>query len=234
MTLYRKELEEKARAFVKILNDFDIKASFDENSFRDYLAIIKSDYKGKGILKANLNIYYKPSRKSFSLAKKIKDDEFEKAVLAAWDKLNGFESHSAESGIYEAFVDGSYFNGITGYGAAIYLGDIVKTKLSGTVENTQSHQIGGELKAVMETLKWCDENNVGEIRINYDYIGIEKFAAGVWTAKNEIVKEYVKTVLMSKVKIQWRHIKSHSGNTKNNLADSLAKAAIESAKKQIQ
>ncbi|MDR0823108.1 MAG: hypothetical protein LBN20_04945, partial [Endomicrobium sp.] len=190
MTLYRKELKNKAGAFVKILNDFDIKASFSDNSFRDYLVIIKADYQGKGILRTRLNIYYKPTHKSFSLIKRIRDDKFDKAVLAAWDKLNGFESHSAESGIHEAFVDGSYFDGITGYGAAIYLGDIAKAQLSGTVENTQAHQIGGELKSVIETLKWCEENNVEEIRINYDYIGIEKFAAGSWQAKNELVKEY--------------------------------------------
>jgi ribonuclease HI len=81
------------------------------------------------------------------------------------------------------------------------------------------------LKSVIETLKWCDENNVKKIRINYDYEGIEKFAAGKWKSGNELSKDYVNFIRQTKVEIEWRHIKSHTGNIKNDKADLLAKRA---------
>ncbi|MDR3243467.1 MAG: reverse transcriptase-like protein [Elusimicrobiota bacterium] len=231
MTLYSTELKQKAEEFISILGSLGVKAEFGENSFRDYFVIVKACYNAEGFIKANLNLYFKPSKNSFSLYKKIKDERFDKIVEIAWDKLNNFHIYDAQSGIYEAFVDGSYIEPYAGYGAAIYLENDIKARISGIIKDASSRQIAGEFQAVIETLKWCGENQVKKIRINYDYSGIEKFASGAWKAQNPVVKNYVKQILNSDIEIEWRYVKSHSGNIKNNVADVLAKKAVEEIKK---
>ena len=226
-TLFRPELQNKVEELQSALKQKNIIAEYDEKSFRDYCVILQIQNS-----KEKISIYYKPSTNTFSLKKKIENSETDKTIDNIWDALNGAQVYSAESGIYEAFVDGSYINDITGYGAVIYLGDEVKAELSGTIDAPEYRQFGGELKSVVETIKWCKENNVSKIRINYDYEGIEKFVLGVWKPKNELSQEYVKIVKNSGLQFEWRHIKSHTGNSKNDLADKLAKSAAESAIKQ--
>jgi ribonuclease HI len=223
ITLYKSELQNKALALREELKKNALDLIFDDNSFRDYL--LKIIVKTKGITKNCLYIYYKPTKNTYSLKKQIEDTKIDALIDSAWDKITGFETYTADSGIYEVFVDGSYINETTGYGAVIYLGDEIKAELSGTVPNTQFRQFGGELKSVIETLKWCIENHVETIRINYDYVGIEKFASGKWKAGNEFSKNYVTFIRQTNVKIEWRHIKSHTGNIKNDKADFLAKRA---------
>lgn len=222
-TLYKSELQNKASELREELKKNMLDLVFDDNSFRDYL--VKIIVKTKGIAKGNLYIYYKPTKNTYSLKRQIEDDQIDVLIDSLWNKITGFETYTADSGIYEAFVDGSYINGTTGYGAIVYLGDEVKAELSGTVPNTQFRQFGGELKSVIETLKWCDENHIETIRINYDYAGIEKFASGKWKAGNEFSKDYVDFIRQTNIKIEWRHIKSHTGNIKNDKVDLLAKRA---------
>jgi ribonuclease HI len=221
-TLYKNELKNKALKLREEFDKKDLDLIFDDNSFKDYLVKIVVKTK-KGITKGNLFIYYKPTKDTYSLKWQTKDIQTDLFIDSLWNKLNGSEIYTAKSGIYEAFVDGSYINGTTGYGAVIYLGDEVKAELSGMIPDTQFRQFGGELKSVIETLKWCDENNVRKIRINYDYEGIEKFATGKWKPGNELSRDYVNFIHQVSVEIEWRHIKSHTGNIKNDKADLLAK-----------
>jgi ribonuclease HI len=223
-TLYKDELKNKVLELREEFDKKDLEIIFDDNSFKDYLVKIVVKTK-KRITKGNLFIYYKPTKGTYSLKRQIKDAQTDLFIDLLWNKLNGSEIYTAKSGIYEVFVDGSYINGTTGYGAVIYLGNEIKAELSGTVPNTQFRQFGGELKSVIETLKWCNENNTRKIRINYDYEGIEKFASGKWKARNELSKDYINFIQQTKVEIEWRHIKSHTGNIKNDKADLLAKRA---------
>jgi ribonuclease HI len=222
-TLYKSELEKKALELSRDLLEKNIDIFFDDKSFKDYL--VKIVVKTKGIAKGSLFIYYKPTKGTYSFKRQIKDDQIDLIIDSVWNKINDSQTYTADSGIYEAFVDGSYVNSTTGYGAVIYLGDEIKAELSGTIPSAQFRQFGGELKSVIETLKWCDDNDVKKIRINYDYNGIEKFALGKWEAGNELSKEYVEVTRKTNVEIEWRHIKSHTGNIKNDMADLLAKRA---------
>ncbi|MDR1522787.1 MAG: reverse transcriptase-like protein [Endomicrobium sp.] len=223
MTMCRNELNNKALELKQALEAKNINISFDNTSFKDYL--LKLDIHQKGIFKGKLFLYYKPTKQVYSLKKQISNPAIDLAIDSTWNKLNGFETYDSQSGIYEAFVDGSYINGTTGYASIIYLGDNIQVELSGTIDNTEFRQFGGELKSVIETLKWCKQNNIDKIRINYDYQGIESFATGKWKAKNELSLEYVDFIRNTSTEIQWRHIKSHTGNIKNNKADILAKKA---------
>lgn len=224
MSLYQKELKNKAEIFSKELKKCGVKISFDAKSFRDYLLILEAEFKNSK--KENLKLYFKPSKNSFSLFHSISDKDFAQSVDKTWDFINGFQSYSADSGVYEAFCDGSFIDGAVGYGAVIYLGADIQTEISGGLDITDFRQFSGEIRAVIEILKWCKKKDVKKIRINYDYIGIEKFAIGLWKPQNEISKEYVNFIAScGGIQIEWRHIKSHSGNNKNNKADLLAKKA---------
>lgn len=222
MTLYKKELEIFGNKFISILNKNELIASFDDTCFRDYL--LQINIKNKLIKLGKINVYYKPSKKSYSLTTtNIKDKESIEIINKCWDKANGFETFKEESGVYEAFVDGSFIEGKTGYGAVIFLGDKNIKEFSGSIEDTSTRQFGGELFSVMQVLNWCKENNIKKIRINYDYLGIEYFVNGKWQPKNSLAKEYKQTVLASNIDILWRKIDSHTGNKKNDIADKLAK-----------
>jgi ribonuclease HI len=223
MSLYKKELYDKIKKFQNALESENIELSFDDESFRDYAAsagISKNkQYCGK------ISIYYKPSKNTYSVKKQIESAEIAKTVENLWNNLNGNGTYDAQSGIYEAFVDGSYISGITGYGAVIYLGDELKAEISGTITDVEFRQFGGELQSVIEVLKWCFANKALKVRINYDYQGIEKFAAGEWKPKNNLSKGYVNFIRNADINIEWRHIKSHTGNLRNDEADALAKKA---------
>lgn len=227
MTLCRKELELFGTKFVTLLNNNNFIADFDDNSFRDYL--LQISIKNKLIKLGKISIYYKPSKKSYSLVTtNIKDKCAVDLINKCWDEINGFQTFSEKSGVYEAFVDGSYISGKTGYGAAIFLGDKKVKEFSGRLDDTSTRQFGGELYSVILVLKWCEINNINKIRINYDYLGIEYFATGKWQPKNNLAQEY-KTIIDSckNINIIWRKIDSHTGNKKNDLADKLAKEGAE-------
>ncbi len=224
MTLCKKELEQFGIKFVTLLNNNGFVANFDDSSFRDYL--LQISVKNKLIKLGKIGIYYKPSKKSYSLVTtNIKDKASVDIINKCWDEINGFQTFSETSGIFEAFVDGSYIDGKTGYGAVVFLGDKKVTEFSGRLDDTSTRQFGGELYSVILVLKWCELNNINKIRINYDYLGIEYFATGKWQPKSIPAQEY-KTIIDSckNINIIWRKIDSHTGNKKNDLADKLAKA----------
>lgn len=225
MTMCKSELETFGNKFVTILNNNNLIASFDDTCFRDYL--LQISLRNKLIKLGKISVYYKPSKKSYLLVTtNIKDKESIEIINKCWDEVNGFKTFNENSGIYEAFVDGSYIDGKTGYGAVIFLGDKKIQEFSGRLDDTSTRQFGGELYSVTLVLNWCELNNIKKIRINYDYLGIEYFAIGKWQAKNSLAQEYKEIVNSCNIEILWRKIDSHTGNKKNDLADKLAKEGI--------
>lgn len=127
---------------------------------------------------------------------------------------------------YEIYVDGSFINGATGYGAVILKDGEVVDELSGAVaasDVNNTRQIAGELIAVKEALKWCREHLINEVSIYYDYLGIEKWATGQWKTNQALTREYARFVRECPVKIRWHKVASHTGNRWNDRADALAK-----------
>ena len=127
---------------------------------------------------------------------------------------------------YEIYVDGSFINGATGYGAVILKQGSVVDELFGAVaaaEVSNTRQVAGELIAVKESLKWCREHSIDEVSIYYDYLGIEKWAMGQWKTNQPLTKEYARYVRECPIKIHWRKVASHTGDRWNDRADALAK-----------
>lgn len=133
---------------------------------------------------------------------------------------------------YEIYVDGSFINGGTGYGAVVLENGEVVDELSGAVDAAEvdgTRQVAGELVAVKHALAWCRRHSVSEVSIYYDYLGIEKWATGAWKAKQPLTREYARFMSECPIKIRWNKVDSHTGNRWNDRADALAKKGAGSA-----
>jgi ribonuclease HI len=95
----------------------------------------------------------------------------------------------------EIFVDGSYnpCKKIAAYGLVIvknnkpFLKDFSAYPYS---DVTESHNVGAELIGAKRAVELALANNIKKLVINYDYIGIEKFATNTWKAKTPQTIEY--------------------------------------------
>ncbi len=213
------ELREKAQTFIQILLQAGITVESYPAMFRDYM--VKLPVNGAGYI----SIYYSPKQQAFSLKlHELRDIRLIPQIEACWqaDSIKGDESRLGES--YQAYVDGSYINGSVGYGAVILHQNQEIKRFSGSVEHdVEQRQVVGELQATMQVLRWCEENNILDIEIFYDYEGIQKWAAGEWRANNAATQHYQQTVKASPVRVIWQKVKSHSGVRWNDVVDELAK-----------
>ena len=130
----------------------------------------------------------------------------------------------------EAYVDGS-FNKDTGvYGSAVILinnGDVLTIKTShGTKMNKMRH-IAGEISAAALAVKMADEFLADGLVIKYDYEGVEKWATGAWKTKNEYTSQYADFMNRKRpFPIKYEHVKAHTGDKYNELADDMAVRAV--------
>ena len=128
--------------------------------------------------------------------------------------------------LYEIYVDGSFINGATGYGAVILENGKVVDELAGAVDASEvndTRQVAGELVAVKEALNWCRAHSVGEVSIYYDYLGIEKWPTGQWKTNQPLTRAYARFVAECPIRIHWHKVDSHTGDRWNDRADALAK-----------
>lgn len=213
------ELREKAQTFIQILLQAGIAVEPYPAMFRDYM--VKLAVNGAG----HISIFYSPKQQTFSLKlHELRDTRLMPQIEACWhgNSVDVTESLSGEG--YQAYVDGSYINGFVGYGAVILHQDQEIEQFWGSVEHdVEQRQVVGELQATMQVLAWCEENNIGDIEIFYDYEGIQKWATGEWRANNAATQYYQRTVQSSPVRVTWQKVKSHSGVRWNDVVDKLAK-----------
>lgn len=134
----------------------------------------------------------------------------------------------------KAYVDGSYKPSITdkaGFGYVIIDANdnILFEYADVTLESALSRQVDGELYAALGAIKWAVDNNFDIITIYYDYAGIEQWAVGNWRAKSTIALMYINKLqpLLSKIKVKWIKVKSHSGNRWNEYVDQLVSNRVE-------
>lgn len=133
----------------------------------------------------------------------------------------------------EAYVDGSFDSTLKIYGSGIVLvkNDRVIDKLAIIGQNekyVESYQIAGEAFAAIEAMKWAIDKGYASIVIYYDYRGIEDWARGAWSTNKPVSKDYKAEFdkLSKDIKVSFVKVKAHSGVTFNELADSLARQAI--------
>ena len=221
-------LRRRAEQFIGQIKAVGIDAAIVEDSFRDYTVKVSISSAGQGLGKVSL--YYSPKSNSFSLkTQELKDKSVAPLLEDGWRKERSDEGRSPEDASgrgYEIYVDGSYFNGATGYGVAILKDGELVEELFGPVIGysvSDTRQVAGELFAVEQALRWCEKNSVKEVAIFYDYLGIEKWATGAWKANQAMTQDYAKYVRASGIRIRWNKVNSHTGDRWNDRADQLAK-----------
>jgi len=214
----------KARSFSKFLNKADFQSVLDVDGTRDYLSKIDIHTAGEYIGK--VNVYYSPKKNSYKITcQSITINSYKNVLENLWQDYQHGITDTTISDEVVAYVDGSFMNKKIGYGSVIMKGNKILHEISGAMDETYAahHQIGGELKAVIETVTWCNKNKINDIHIYYDYKGIEMWARAKWKAKNELTQKYQAFMVKQSITFHFHKVAAHSGNRWNEHADMLAK-----------
>lgn len=167
---------------------------------------------------------------------------FSGAVYKKFTKLSDAESFLNDdieietadddlSGLH-AYIDGSFSSKLqeTGYGAVILYNGEIKHTISGKSKKyIDMRNVAGELFAAGMATKWAIDNGYKEITLHHDYSGISAWAKGEWKTKQEGTinyKNYMDSISGS-ISVRFIKVKSHSGNFYNDMADELAKKALD-------
>lgn len=220
---FEDKLRIRAEEFVGSLKRAGIEAAIIDKSFRQYAVKISVHSSGEDSGRAVL--YYSPKSDSFSLKLHEMTDRSIASVLEELWKATP-PADEAPGARYEIYVDGSFINGATGYGAVVLKNGKVIDELCGRVDASEvngTRQVAGELVAVKEALTWCRAHSIDEVDVYYDYLGIEKWATRQWKTNQPLTKNYAQFVSSCPVKIHWHKVDSHTGNRWNDRADALAK-----------
>ena len=153
---------------------------------------------------------------------------------AACQFMKGDEGQKAaedERGVY-AYIDGSYDNSKKVYGSAALIfinGKKITHKSSGNkAELADLRNVAGEIEAAKYVMQYAFDQGIKQIKIYYDYIGIEMWAKKNWKANLDYTKAYVEFYekIAKCVDVTFCKVKAHTGNQYNEEADRLAKAAV--------
>ena len=154
--------------------------------------------------------------------KRFADLEVEKS-----NRIN-LELHNYDVVLY---VDGSYNKNQCKYGSGFVATNIDEEELfkhyCGDKDLPEMRNVTGEIVAALNALSWATMNGYRNILLCYDYEGIEMWCTGKWKANkdlSQLLHNTYKFYTDMGVKITFDHIKSHTGNKYNELADELAKA----------
>jgi ribonuclease HI len=226
-TPYAKELTTRAQQFITQLAQKSIVATLDTTSMREYHVKLKAEFNGKNV--GNIILYYAPTKKTFS----ISCHEMTVTSLIAWVEacfagalpvVKPAKKPTEIAKGVQIYVDGSYLKGRVGFGVVILKdGTKIQEFFGRVTEDTSTRQVAGELVATMTALDWCQQNDIREVEIFYDYTGIEKWAKKKWQANLPLTQRYQAYMQAIPVKVRFRKVESHTGNTWNDVADELAK-----------
>lgn len=140
------------------------------------------------------------------------------------------------------YVDGSYNPQTAHWGGGAAILNDGETEVLHTMQVTDfddngSRQINGELASSIMSLEYVlnhsEQFEDKKIVIYYDYLGIEKWATGEWSARKDVSKDYsvrVKNLIlalkvMHQIEVSFHKVKAHSSDKYNDLADRLSKDA---------
>ena len=132
------------------------------------------------------------------------------------------------------YTDGSFKDNTIGWAFVVVNQKKVVYTENGVIATPEPsllkiRNIAGEMKAVMQAVSWAIHHSYGRVLIRHDYIGLSHWIHGKWKTKNQHTKQYKDWMLSEPVQILFHHVPGHSGNEYNDLADKLAKEAIDNA-----
>lgn len=151
-------------------------------------------------------------------------------ALHLGDKVEGEEP---ENGVF-IYVDGSFMEAKNNYSYGLVVvkdGEVIhKDKGVGyKKEDISLRNVAGEVMGSMKAIEYAINNDYKEITICYDYQGIECWAKGTWQRNKDLTKYYHEFMKknMHLIQVNFKKIKGHSGDKYNDLADKLAKEALD-------
>ena len=159
--------------------------------------------------------------------------EFLKLNAEGKDSMQSLkEGNSLEEGLV-VYVDGSFSleKKNYSYGFIVLYNGVEVYEESGIGEDKEAvalRNVSGEVLGSLKAIEYAINNGYKEIKIVYDYQGVESWAIGAWKRNNRITQDYYNKIQIYKEKINIRFIKvkGHSGDKYNDIADKLAKKAL--------
>ncbi|AZP03701.1 ribonuclease H1 domain-containing protein [Jeotgalibaca ciconiae] len=134
----------------------------------------------------------------------------------------------------EAYVDGSFDRISNRYSYGVVMvknGEVVETFYQAGSDSryVESFQIAGEVFGSIAAIRWAIQNGYKAINVRYDYMGIEQWATGMWKANKAVSQDYIKQFkeVAPQITVRFKKEKAHTGVTYNELADQLAKKALQ-------
>ena len=137
-----------------------------------------------------------------------------------------------------AYVDGSYDAASGRFSCGVVM---IRTDADGNnkirelnaafddAEAAKQRNVAGEIMGAKTAIDFCLRNGIEAVSIFHDYEGIGKWADGLWKANNTLTQSYRQYVARARERMEISFVKvtAHAGNKYNELADRLAKKALE-------
>ena len=133
-----------------------------------------------------------------------------------------------------AYVDGSYMPNQPdrfSFGVVFIYEGKMETYAEKIVspEEATMRNVAGEIHGAAYAMETCLKRGISEMDLYYDYAGIEKWCTGEWKANKKGTKalqNYYASV-KNELTVHFHKVASHTGVIYNEMADRLAKSALE-------
>ncbi len=149
----------------------------------------------------------------------------------AGEQLSIFDLMGQEVEAY-AFTDGSYniATGVYGYGGFVVVNGQERV-LQGSGDDPElasGRNTAGEVMGAMAAIREAIDMGVTQLTIYYDYEGVARWAMHQWKTNKPVSIQYVAYVdsVRDQIKVDFVHVKGHTGIPGNERADRLAKEAV--------
>ncbi len=133
-----------------------------------------------------------------------------------------------------AFTDGSYNKDTKVYGFGGFLHysetepDIKIHGHNNDPDEAVSRNVSGEVHGAVAAMQKAVELGLSELTIFYDYEGVECWPTGKWKTNKPISQYYVSEYnkIKDRLKVNFIHVKAHTGIPGNEEADRIAKEEV--------